>query len=164
MSCHHLSRLKKENTQESYGPFCDKGIWCIRTIEELNNLYQNTDTVKHVKLRRLEWLGHLIRMENNRIPNIALDAKLDGKMEVVRPKLRQPYRFVRHSAHLDSIRLVRREAFLLDWHLFASKTCHGQFQSTAPHSVNMLAAFNCVTTLVVKDVTNTNKLCKIAKH
>jgi hypothetical protein len=27
-------------------------------------------------------------MENNRIPNIALDAKLDGKMEVVRPKLR----------------------------------------------------------------------------
>jgi hypothetical protein len=44
--------------------------------------------VTEVKLRRLEWLGHLIRTENNRIPKIVSDAKLDGKRKVERPKLR----------------------------------------------------------------------------
>jgi hypothetical protein len=33
-------------------------------------------------IRRLECLGHLIRMENSRIPKVALDAKLEGKRKV----------------------------------------------------------------------------------
>jgi hypothetical protein len=32
--------------------------------------------------------GYLIGMENNRIPKVALDAKLEGKGEVGRTKLR----------------------------------------------------------------------------
>ena len=46
--------------------------------EELNNLYQVTDIVIDVKIRRVKWLGHPIRIENNRIPKVALDAKLEG--------------------------------------------------------------------------------------
>ena len=34
----------------------------IRTNEDLK-LYQNIDTAADVKLRRLEWLGHWMRME-----------------------------------------------------------------------------------------------------
>jgi hypothetical protein len=60
------------------GPSCDREIWRVRTNEELNNLDQNVDTATDVKLIRLEWLGHLMRMENNRIPKTVLDAKLDG--------------------------------------------------------------------------------------
>ena len=51
-------------------------------------MYPNVDTATGVMLRRFEWLAHLIRMENNRIPEIVLDAKLDGKIKVERPKLR----------------------------------------------------------------------------
>jgi hypothetical protein len=43
--------------------------------------------VTDIKLRGLEWLGHLIRMEDNRIPKIVLDAKLNVKRKVGRPKL-----------------------------------------------------------------------------
>jgi hypothetical protein len=63
-------------------------LFAIRTNEELNNLDQNVDTVTDVKLRRLEWLGHLIIMESNKIPKIVLDAKLDGKRKAGRPELR----------------------------------------------------------------------------
>ena len=44
--------------------------------------------VTEVKLRTLHWLSHLVRMENNRIPKMVLDAKLDGKRKVARPKVR----------------------------------------------------------------------------
>ena len=58
------------------GPICVRGVWCIRTDEELN-LYQDIDTETGINLRRLKWLSHLIRMENNRILKIVLDSKLD---------------------------------------------------------------------------------------
>ena len=45
-------------------------------------LNMGIDTVNDVKLRRLEWLGQLIRMESNRILKIVLDTKLDGKRKV----------------------------------------------------------------------------------
>ena len=70
------------------GPSCDREIWCVRTNEELNNLDQNVDTATDVKLIRLEWLGHLMRMENNRIPKTVLDAKLDGKGKAGRPNIK----------------------------------------------------------------------------
>jgi hypothetical protein len=35
--------------------------------------------------RRLGGTGHLIRMENSRIPKVALDAKLEGKRKFGRP-------------------------------------------------------------------------------
>jgi hypothetical protein len=40
---------------EIYGPVCDRGIWRIRTNEELDNLYQSVDRVTDVKPRRLEY-------------------------------------------------------------------------------------------------------------
>ena len=44
--------------------------------------------VRDIQIKRLEWLGHLIRLENNRIPVVALIAKLEFKRKVGRPKLR----------------------------------------------------------------------------
>jgi hypothetical protein len=44
--------------------------------------------VTEVKLRTLQWQGHLVRMENNGIFKMVLDAKLDGKRKVARPKVR----------------------------------------------------------------------------
>ena len=41
-------------------------------------------------MRGLDWLGHLIRMENNRITRVLLGAKLEAKTKVGRPKLRWP--------------------------------------------------------------------------
>lgn len=55
-----------------------------RRTQQLTSKYIESD----VKLRRLEWPGHLTRTENNRIPKIALDTKQGEKREAGRPKLR----------------------------------------------------------------------------
>ena len=60
----------------------EESVLLDRTNEELNNLYENRDLITDVKLIRLEWLGYVIRTENNRIPEIVLDAKLDGKRKL----------------------------------------------------------------------------------
>lgn len=70
------------------GPICDQGTWRIRTDQELNRLYQVTGIVTDIKVRRLKWLGHVVRMERYRLPRIVLDAKTDGKRMVGRPRLR----------------------------------------------------------------------------
>ena len=66
----------------------NNGMWCIRTNEELDELYKDVNIYVDIKVRRLEWLGHVMRMTNDRVPKIVLNAKLDGKRKVGRPKLR----------------------------------------------------------------------------
>ncbi|PSN46143.1 hypothetical protein C0J52_22062, partial [Blattella germanica] len=41
-----------------------------------------------IKLRSLEWLGHINRIENLRTPKALFDALLVGRRKVGRPKLR----------------------------------------------------------------------------
>ena len=45
------------------------------------------DIVKDIITRILELLGHLNRMQDNRIPKAALDAKLEGKRKAERQNL-----------------------------------------------------------------------------
>jgi hypothetical protein len=44
--------------------------------------------VTEIKIRRLEWLGHVIRMEDTCIPKMILNTKPCGRHGVGRPKLR----------------------------------------------------------------------------
>jgi hypothetical protein len=40
--------------------------WGIRTNEELQEQYKSADTVTSIKVRRLEWAGHVVRMDDER--------------------------------------------------------------------------------------------------
>jgi hypothetical protein len=51
-------------------------------------LNETSDRVTYIKIKRLKGLGHLIRREINRIPKVAIDAKLKDKRTGGRPKLR----------------------------------------------------------------------------
>ena len=82
-----LATWERKIHRKIYAPICDRRARCIRTNEELKNLYQETDIVRQIKTIMLEWLGHLIRMENIRIPKVALDTKQDGKRKAGRPKM-----------------------------------------------------------------------------
>ena len=68
---------------------CGRGIWRVGTNEQFYNLHGGTLIVTDIQVRRLELLGHLIRMENYRIFNVALVAKLEVKRKFGRPKLRR---------------------------------------------------------------------------
>jgi hypothetical protein len=69
-----------------YGPKCEQGVWRIRSNLEIQNMYKSPDIV-----RRLEWLGHVIRMEDTRLPKMIFNAKPEGRRGVGRPRLRWLY-------------------------------------------------------------------------
>jgi hypothetical protein len=55
---------------------------------EIRNMYKSPDIVTEIKVRRLEWLGHVVRMEDTRLPKTVFDAKREGRRGVGRPRLR----------------------------------------------------------------------------
>jgi hypothetical protein len=57
---------------------------------ELESLYNRPDTVAETKSKRIEWLGHILTMESNRVPQKILDGRPEGKRSTgrLRPRLR----------------------------------------------------------------------------
>jgi hypothetical protein len=58
-----------------------KGIWPIRTNLELQIIYNNRAVIWDIQIRILQRLGHVVRMENFRLPKKILHAKLDKRQE-----------------------------------------------------------------------------------
>jgi hypothetical protein len=48
-----------------YGPTCKNGVWRIQYKDELYSLCKDPDIVRVIKVTRIRWLGHLVRMEEN---------------------------------------------------------------------------------------------------
>jgi hypothetical protein len=51
-------------------------------------LFNEADIVKYIKINRLGWVGHVIRMDNNRAVKKVFNAKLTGIRKTGSPKLR----------------------------------------------------------------------------
>jgi len=74
-----------------YGPTHEGGCWHPRCNNKFYSLYNEPNIVENIKIRRLEWAGHIIRMEEEKIPKKVLnrnfhttnqweDQELDGWM------------------------------------------------------------------------------------
>jgi len=69
-----------------YGPLCEGAIWRSRYNEELYRLYD--DLVTTIRITRLRWAGHIVRMQDNlSCKKITLE-KPEGRRRVGRPNLR----------------------------------------------------------------------------
>ena len=53
-------------TLRIYGPVVQQGIWRTTTNQEMRELYKDLDTVADIKKKRLEWTGHVIRINQGR--------------------------------------------------------------------------------------------------
>ena len=51
-------------------------------------LYKEPNIVENIKIRRIEWAGHIIRMEDERIPKMVLNGNFDTTRPVGRPRTR----------------------------------------------------------------------------
>ena len=71
-----------------YGSTKENGQWRIKTNSELINKYKSQDIVTVIKIRRLEWLGYVIRMNEARSVMKIFDGKLVGRRGRGRPRLR----------------------------------------------------------------------------
>jgi hypothetical protein len=71
--------LGKKDFEEIYGPKSEQGVWRIRSNLEIQNMYKSPDIVTEIKVRRLKWLGHVIRMEDAHLPKMVFNAKPEGR-------------------------------------------------------------------------------------
>jgi hypothetical protein len=65
--------------QKIYGPLKANHRLRIRTNKEIQEIINDEDIVRFVKSRRLEWLGHVERMDQNRMPKKILHGRTEGK-------------------------------------------------------------------------------------
>jgi hypothetical protein len=61
-----------------YGPKYGNGEWKSRLNQELEEMNKGENIVKWIKGQRIGWLGHLERMEEDRMPKKILTRELEG--------------------------------------------------------------------------------------
>ena len=61
-----------------YGPKYENGEWKSRTNRELEEMSKGENIVKWIKGQRISWLGHLERMEEDRMPKKIVTQELKG--------------------------------------------------------------------------------------
>jgi hypothetical protein len=83
-----LNAFERKILRRIFGPVQDNGQWRIRYNKELFELYGEPDLVTCIKLKRLQWAGHVQRMEDTRIPKKVFKAKFEGVRSVGKPRKR----------------------------------------------------------------------------
>jgi transcription termination factor 2 len=81
--------LERKILRKINGLKSEHGVWRIRSNLEIHNMYKSLHIVTEIKVRRLEWLGHVIRMEDTRLPKMVFIAKPEDTHGVGRPRLRR---------------------------------------------------------------------------
>jgi len=71
---------------EEYGPKYENGEWKSRTNRELEELSKGEYIVKWIKGQRISWLGHLERMEDDRMPKKIFTQEMVGTRRRGRPR------------------------------------------------------------------------------
>jgi hypothetical protein len=83
-----LMTWERKILRKVYGPTKGNGQWRIETDSELMAKYKSQDTVSAIKIGRLEWLGHVIRMNEARIVKKIFEENSEGRGGRGRPRLR----------------------------------------------------------------------------
>jgi hypothetical protein len=84
------ANFRKEIFRRIYGPKYENGEWKSRTNRELEELSKGENIVKWIKGQRRSWLGHLERMEEDRMPTKIFTQELEGTRR--RGRLRKGWR------------------------------------------------------------------------
>ena len=71
-----------------YGPKYENGEWKSRTNRELEEMSKGENIVKWIKGQRISWLGHLQRMEEDRMLKKIFTQELEGTRRRGRPRKR----------------------------------------------------------------------------
>jgi hypothetical protein len=122
-----LGVFERKILRTIYGPICEGAIWRSRYIEKLYRLYDETDLVTTVRITRLRWAGHTVRMQEN-LPckKITLDRR-EGRRRVGRPNLRWMDGVMRDAERLGVRNWMSKAKDRDGWTriLESAKTLHG---------------------------------------
>lgn len=81
---------------KTLGTVCEQGEWRMRTNDEVYKLYGELELVVKVRKRRLQYLSHVARVEEDRVPKKILDQHPGGRR--ISGRLRK--RSVLHFLHV----------------------------------------------------------------
>ena len=66
----------------------EQGIWIIRTSHKFQDLNNDLDIAADIQKKRLEWIGHPVRMNHGRVVKKIFESKAKGRRRMGRPRLR----------------------------------------------------------------------------
>lgn len=58
-----------------------------RYTNEINDILENQDIVRFIKVRRIQWYGHILRMNESQMPWQVMNAKVYNARRRGRPKI-----------------------------------------------------------------------------
>jgi hypothetical protein len=71
-----------------YGPVVEQEMWRIRTNQELRELCKDLNIVTNIKKKKLEWIEHVVRMDQGRTVKKILESKPEESRRRGNPRLR----------------------------------------------------------------------------
>jgi hypothetical protein len=80
-----LMAWERKILRKIYGPTKENGQWRIKTNAELITKYKYQYVITVIKTQRLEWLGHIIRMDETGSVKKIFEGKLEGRRGRGRP-------------------------------------------------------------------------------
>jgi hypothetical protein len=83
-----LRIFERKVLRKIYGPVLENGEFRIHYNGELNELTKGENIVRFVKAQRLQWLGHVERMNETVMPKMVLHGKIYTKRKRGRPRFR----------------------------------------------------------------------------
>jgi hypothetical protein len=83
-----LSLFERKVLRCIFGAKQQNGAWRKRYNYELYEIFNKPNIVNYIKVKRLAWAGHLVRMNNGRTLKKIFNTKPDGARSAGRPKLR----------------------------------------------------------------------------
>jgi hypothetical protein len=73
-----LNEFERKILRKIYGRVLVKGQWRNRYIHDICNLYKELELARNISLRRLHWVGHVMRMKDDRVLKKALKEYVEG--------------------------------------------------------------------------------------
>jgi len=83
-----IGSFERKILRKIFGPINVNGVWGQRHNRELYELYDETDLVTWIKIQRLRWLGHVVRMNDDAPARAVFDSNPEGRRRRGRPHLR----------------------------------------------------------------------------
>lgn len=84
-----LHIFQKKIFRRIHGSIQEKGHWGPKWNGKIHSHHKDLNSIDGIKIRRLGWVGHITKMEEERIPKNIVGGKFHNIRSVTKPKTRQ---------------------------------------------------------------------------